>query len=92
MTVFNNLGDTDEDGDYDALYTSGGRGISLWSAAGSLIADSGDDLAVIAADVLPEIFNSGVRTGNTLDSQFDKRSKDMVRFRASVIYPPSENS
>jgi 2',3'-cyclic-nucleotide 2'-phosphodiesterase (5'-nucleotidase family) len=38
-------GDIDNDGDYDAIYTYGGRSFSIWDGTnGSLVYDSGDDL------------------------------------------------
>jgi VCBS repeat-containing protein len=45
------VGDPDGDGDFDALYSFGGRSFSIWNEAGDLVFDSGDVLAR-AADAL----------------------------------------
>ena len=47
----NRLGDTDNDGDFDEIYTFGGRSFSIWNATtGTLVYDSGDDLEQITAN------------------------------------------
>jgi len=47
----NRLGDTDNDGDFDEIYTFGARSFSIWNAAtGALVYDSGDDLEQITAN------------------------------------------
>ena len=47
----NRLGDTDNDGDFDEIYTFGARSFSIWNAAtGTLVYDSGDDLEQITAN------------------------------------------
>jgi len=46
----NRLGDTDNDGDFDEIYTFGARSFSIWNATtGALVYDSGDDLEQITA-------------------------------------------
>lgn len=37
-------GDTDGDGDIDQLYSFGGRSFTIWTTAGALVFDSGDDI------------------------------------------------
>jgi hypothetical protein len=57
----NTLGDTDGDGDFDEIYTFGGRSFSIWNATtGTLVYDSGDALEELtAADpVYGAIFNA----------------------------------
>ncbi len=52
LTVTNLFGDTDKDGDFDELYSTGGRSVSIINAStGKLVADIGVDLEerVIAA-------------------------------------------
>jgi hypothetical protein len=47
----NRLGDTDNDGDFDEIYTFGARSFSIWNATtGALVYDSGDDLEQITAN------------------------------------------
>lgn len=46
----NRLGDTDNDGDFDEIYTFGARSFSIWNATtGTLVYDSGDDLEQITS-------------------------------------------
>ncbi|MEQ9485139.1 choice-of-anchor I family protein [Coleofasciculus sp. F4-SAH-05] len=71
LKVTNTLGDTDDDGDFDELYTFGGRSFSIWDTDGTLIFDSGDAFEQITAEFLPEFFNS-----NDELNLFDDRSDD----------------
>jgi 2',3'-cyclic-nucleotide 2'-phosphodiesterase (5'-nucleotidase family) len=65
-------GDVDGDGDYDQLYTYGGRSFSIWDSAGNLVFDSGDAIARITAELTPELFNAN----NGDPAEFDQRSDD----------------
>lgn len=65
-------GDVDGDGDYDKLYTYGGRSFSIWDSRGKQVFDSGDAIARITADLTPELFNAN----NSDPAEFDKRSDD----------------
>ncbi|MEA3277210.1 MAG: choice-of-anchor I family protein [Pseudomonadota bacterium] len=65
-------GDTDGDGDFDALYAYGARSFSIRTARGKLLYDSGDDFEQITAAQIPADFNS---TNDENDS-FDNRSDD----------------
>ncbi len=64
-------GDTDNDGDYDELYSFGSRSFSIWTIDGQLIFDSGDDFERIIADKFPDNFNA-----NHYYNEFDKRSNN----------------
>jgi 2',3'-cyclic-nucleotide 2'-phosphodiesterase / 3'-nucleotidase / 5'-nucleotidase len=68
-------GDTDDDGDFDRLYTFGGRSFSIWSAGGSLIFDSGEALERITAAAYPLNFNAS-NTNNTLDDRSDDKGPE----------------
>ncbi|NES24098.1 MAG: hypothetical protein F6K41_35610, partial [Symploca sp. SIO3E6] len=46
-------GDTDGDGDFDQLFTYGGRSFSIFDASGNLVFDSGNDFERITAELLP---------------------------------------
>ncbi|MGK7950624.1 MAG: choice-of-anchor I family protein [Xenococcaceae cyanobacterium] len=69
LIVTNTLGDTDGDGDFDLLYTFGGRSLSIWDEEGNLVWDSGDELEQITADRFPDFFNS-----DNAENNFDNRS------------------
>lgn len=65
-------GDIDGDGDYDELYSFGGRSFSIFKADGTLVYDSGNHFETITATLLPDDFNSN----NDENGSFDSRSDD----------------
>ena len=69
------LGDTDGDGDYDALYTLGGRSFSIWSAEGGLVFDSDADLERITAATYPDNFNAS-NDNNNFDDRSDNKGPE----------------
>ncbi|MEB3119729.1 MAG: phytase, partial [Snowella sp.] len=71
LLVTTALGDTDGDGDYDQLYSYGGRSFSIWNSEGQLVYDSGDNFERITAELFPDRFNASNSNNN-----FDNRSDD----------------
>ncbi len=69
LEITNTLGDTDGDGDFDQLFSFGGRSFSIWDDQGNLVFDSGDDFEQITAQLFPEFFNA-----NNDENNFDNRS------------------
>jgi hypothetical protein len=69
LNVTRTLGDTDGDGDFDQLYTLGGRSFSIWTDKGSLVFDSGSDFERVIAAREPAFFNA-----SSDDRAFDSRS------------------
>ncbi len=69
LNVTRALGDTDGDGDHDALYTLGGRSFTIWSDKGQLVYDSGSSLERITSSGIPSLFNAGHD-----EAVFDSRS------------------
>lgn len=72
LSVTNTMGDADNDGDYDELYSFGARSFSVWKVGASgleLVFDSGDKMEQVVAAMFPEAFN-------TTDDEikFDNRS------------------
>jgi hypothetical protein len=65
-------GDTDGDGDFDQLYSFGGRSFSIWTSSGQLVYDSGNEFERITAELIPDEFNAN----NTENDSFDNRSDD----------------
>jgi len=72
LDITNTFGDTDGDGDFDALYSFGARSFTVWNSSGSLVYDSGDDFEQITAERFPQNFNSD----NDENDSFDSRSDD----------------
>ena len=74
LKVTSSLGDLDQDGDHDVLYTFGGRSFAVWNAAdGALVHDSGDKIEqLLATDpAYANNFNAG-----SAENDFDSRSDD----------------
>ncbi|MDB9527892.1 esterase-like activity of phytase family protein [Oscillatoria sp. CS-180] len=72
LKITNTLGDLDGDGDFDQLYSYGGRSFSIWDQNGNLVFDSSDDIAKITAELTPELFNAN----DGSPDEFDDRSDD----------------
>jgi hypothetical protein len=72
LKITSTMGDADGDGDYDRLFSFGGRSFSIRNALGGLVFDSGDALERITAAALPAEFNSD----NEENGSFDSRSDD----------------
>jgi len=72
LKITNTLGDIDDDGDFDELYSFGARSFSIWDEEGNLVFDSGDDIALITSQLTPELFNAN--DGDP--DEFDERSDD----------------
>lgn len=53
------LGDTDNDGDVDQIYSYGARSFSVWSANGDLLHDSGNSIATETLAFSSTLFNDG---------------------------------
>jgi hypothetical protein len=75
LNVTKATGDTDNDGDYDAIYAFGARSFSVWTDAGALIYDSGNDLELRTAKRLPGNFNS-TSTANNFDNRSDDKGPE----------------
>lgn len=68
-------GDTDNDGDYDKLYTFGARSFSIWSTDGTRVFDSGDAFEQITKARYPNNFNAS-NSNNTLDNRSDDKGPE----------------
>lgn len=69
LKITTTLGDTDGDGEYEALYAYGARSFSVWSAAGELVYDSGSEIASRTLELTPGSFNAD-------EGEADDRSDD----------------
>ena len=58
LVAVKDLGDTDGDGDYDQIYTFGGRSFSIWDGdTGALVYDSGNDLETKLLALRPDLYD-----------------------------------
>jgi len=64
LTVTNATGDSDGDGDFDAIHVFGARSFSVWTTDGMLVYDSGNALDTIIAEHFPAL-----RDGNRDDNK-----------------------
>ncbi|MDC0933629.1 choice-of-anchor I family protein [Arcobacteraceae bacterium] len=67
LKVMTDLGDIDNDGIYEELYTYGARSFSIWDENANLVFDSGDSISKIVAKLEPKLFNQD-------DKEIDGRS------------------
>ena len=74
LNVTNKLGDTDNDGDLDTLYSYGSRSFSIWNATnGQLVYDSKDDMELITAtNSFSVLFNASNSNNTRKDRSDDK--------------------
>ncbi|MEL6535232.1 MAG: choice-of-anchor I family protein [Bacteroidota bacterium] len=72
-TVMN--GDTDGDGDFDAIWIYGARSFSVWNGDG-LVWDSGDDFEQITAQEFPDHFNSSNDDASEIDNRSDNKGPE----------------
>lgn len=75
LTVTRVNGDVDGDGDYDAIWAYGGRGISIFKADGTLVWDSGDQFEQITASLFPQNFNAS-NDDNSRDNRSDNKGPE----------------
>jgi hypothetical protein len=69
LTVTQALGDSDNDGEYEALYAYGARSFTIWDTNGLVVFDSGDDFERITASIHGNLFNN-----NNDENEGDSRS------------------
>jgi hypothetical protein len=69
LTVTNILGDSNNDGEYEALYAYGARSFTIWDSNGLVVFDSGDDFERISASIHGNTFNN-----NNDENEGDARS------------------
>lgn len=70
------IGDTDADGDFDKLYSFGGRSFAIWNEEGRQIFESGSLLEKLTAELEPDAFNSDHEENNSFDSRSDDKGPE----------------
>lgn len=85
LKITTTLGDTDGDGDYDALYAFGGRSFSIRRAAdAALIYDSGDDFEQITGARYGDGFNAD-NTDNVGDERSDNKGPEPEALATGIL-------
>jgi hypothetical protein len=75
LNVTNKLGDTDNDGDFDEIYTYGSRSFSIWNATtGALVFDSGNQLELMTST--HPVFGAMFNASNSTSAAAKNRSDD----------------
>lgn len=69
-------GDIDGDGDFDQLFSYGGRSFSIWDEVGNQVFDSGAQIARITAELAPELFNADDGDPAEFDSRSDNKGAE----------------
>ncbi|WP_420588793.1 choice-of-anchor I family protein [Bacterioplanoides sp.] len=75
LTVANNIGDSDNDGDFDKVYAYGARSFSIWNSNIQLVFDSGDQFEQKVKEVAPDNFNAS-NDKNKIDNRSDNKGPE----------------
>lgn len=81
-------GDTDNDGDFDEIYTYGGRSITIWNTStNTKVWDSGDDFELITSQhpQISAIFNAS-NANNTFKNRSDDKGPEPEGVTIAYIY------
>lgn len=70
------IGDIDNDGDVDELYSYGARSFSIWDQTGALVWDSGDAIEQYMAANHPSFFNCNSGLASKSDSRSDDKGAE----------------
>lgn len=75
LNVTSTLGDANNDGKYEQLFSFGARSFSVWNVNGDQVYDSGDDFEQITQDASPAHFNAD-STANDVDNRSDNKGPE----------------
>lgn len=81
----NIIGDTDNDGDIDKLYSYGARSFSIWDNNGDLVWDSGDEIEQYMALNHSSFFNCNDGKKSKFDSRSDDKGPEPEAITTGVI-------
>ena len=76
LTLTTTLGDIDNDGEYEMLYSFGTRSFSVYDLQGNLVWDSGEDFEIITAAAYPDDFNATNDENGTFDNRSDNKGPE----------------
>ena len=76
LRVTNVQGDVDGDGDFDELFSFGGRSFAIWTTDLELVFDSGDEFEQITAEAVQDQQGNSYFNSEDNNNSFDARSDD----------------
>ncbi len=76
LNVTTTMGDRDGDGDFDRLFSFGGRSFSILGPLGGVLFDSGSQLEEIAGAEEPSIFNASNEEPAVFDDRSDNKGPE----------------
>ena len=85
LEIVESTGDSDGDGDLDALYIPGARSFSIWTPDGTQVYDSGADFERITAEAYPDDFNSTNDENGDFDGRSDNKGPEPEGLALGVI-------
>lgn len=85
LKITNTAGDADGDGDYDRLFTFGGRSFSIWTTSGHRVFDSGDAIERVTAAAFPADFNSDNEENDSFDSRSDDKGPEVEGLAVGTV-------
>jgi len=85
INVTTSMGDTDDDGDFDELYTFGGRSFTIWDDAGNIVFDSGDEFEQMLSTEFPDDFNSDNEENDSFDNRSDNKGPEPEAVEVATI-------
>lgn len=85
LRVTNGMGDVDNDGDYDKLFSFGARSFSILDDQGRIVYDSGDEFEQILAQEIPEFFNFNNDDNDSFDSRSDDKGPEPEAITTGVV-------
>lgn len=84
LKITTELGDADQNGEYEELYSYGARSFSIWDQNINLVFDSGDDFGKISSSVLGKNFNAA-HTENKGDNRSDDKGGEPEAIDVGMI-------
>lgn len=76
LTVTNQTGDTDSDGDFDQIHLLGGRSFAIWNSEGNRVYDSGDDFERYTRAAFPALFNASNGSSVAVKDRSDNKGPE----------------
>lgn len=81
LKTTNTLGDIDNDGDFDKIFSYGARSFTIWTGDGQMVFDSGSDVARQTLNLTPDRFNDN--DGRSDDKGAEPESVEILKLQGN---------